>query len=304
MEDTDITPKTKMAASLRSYSTVRLILPFSSSWTGVSQKRWHGRRKIIYKPDGAHHVPGIPVHPDRKFPRVDDTILENAEYPPIKPKFPPGSWGNIDREQAWMWNSLKEKVLDIPTVSDRLNVFLNKNHDAIFLDPINEHPSKLAFRQYVTKTHLIPWSSSNTEDDFPLLSSVQNSELLFFRIKQAVTDHLLVESEAVCRENVNPSVESNLKCNLLFRCISDTIIHHMWKHFEHLQECQYDEDVTIRSLWHRHSVEREKKDLDLDYATIDDLTNIVSQMDQTVISEIVFDAMLRSHLPLPQVGLI
>ncbi|XP_005091889.1 uncharacterized protein LOC101848175 [Aplysia californica] len=283
-----------MAASLRGFHGVCRVVPPRSSWNCPPKKCWFSSTVV-----------GTSLE-------IEKGTKETVEYPPIKPKYPEGSWGKTDRSYAWMWHSLKGEVLSIPKVSDRQNILLQKETDSVVLEPVNEHPSCLPFRQYVTKTHLIPWTSSKASSSSNLDHSPHSADLhdnlhsehvesIVERIKQVVSEHLITENELVAREQTHPSKHNSFRCKLLFRCISDAITTHAWKDYEHLRMCQYDEDVIVRALWHRIGIEREKQEGDLEYSTREDMLDIISKMDQTVMSKIVFDAMLRHHHPLPQV---
>jgi len=324
----------------------------------IFQKRWRKgqSRFIIYHPDDTHHVAGIPVHPDRKFPTVEDLTEETdiAEYPPVKPKFPPGSWGSMDREKAWMYHNLKENMLEIPSASERHQVFLNRKrtkmekwigeiketppHYCVVLDKMNDHPKTLPFRNYVTKTHVTDWKIKEektdlTEED----QSFINQKPIYLKVKQDISDFLVFDSENVVRQDMSSSLKNNMRSSLLFRCISDSIINHASEEFPHFRKCQYDEDVIVRALWHRFGIEKPeiKKDLSksplrtkedpdywnynltkwekeglsenflrkpqLKYETLSDMVDIITKKNNAVYSEMVFDSMIRSSLPLPQI---
>ena len=306
---TSATSSLKMATPLQAF-VLRInnkIYPFSSSCNYFFQKRWKGSR-LIYKPDGAHHVPGIPVHPDRKFPQIDQNdFAAEAEYPPVKPKFPPGSWGAMNKDFAWLWHSVQENAMNLSSVNERLNMFADTRVNAVVLDPINNHPATLPLRLYMTKTNLIPSESlsSFTHTDHQDYMSSEKFESLLNKVKEAIKDHLLLENVLVKEPLDDSSIRNNTRCVLLFRCISEAIITFFQNDFEHLQLCQYDEDALVRSFWLRFGIESKKPELpeDLDYSSQEKMLEFISNMNQTVFSEIVYDTILRSHLPLPQVSL-
>ncbi|KAK0058340.1 28S ribosomal protein S30 mitochondrial [Biomphalaria pfeifferi] len=246
--------------------------------------------------------------------------LEQVAYPPIKPKFPEGTWGKMDHKYAWQWQELKENFLGISSIQERLSALL-KNENMSMLVPVkrdwcvhnfderiqelnqvsatvmdisavNEHPATLQFREYITKTLLLPWKDfqPNALKNF----TVNNIDTLISELKQHISDHLLLQHEI---RPVNLTLEDKkYQCQLLFRSLSDFLIAKLGNQREYLKTSQFDEKVLVRALWSRHGFERKKKI----YVHDPDVTKYDIVQDQHMAFQSQFDAMIKSHLPLTE----
>ncbi|GFS24436.1 28S ribosomal protein S30, mitochondrial [Elysia marginata] len=223
-----------------------------------------------------------------------DLYKIDVKYPPIKPKYPPGKWGQMDHKYAWRWNEARENQLSIPDVQGRINALTEKEMQVIQLEPINDHPASLLFRQYATKTVMRPWeevplyNDEITEEDFSQTVS---------QLGKDISDFLLMEHEVLQRHSSDGETIQTHLCQYLIRLISNSLITRLGNHFPHLKTCQYDENVLVRSLWDRHGIERKRRR----YTSDSDVLLFDPVQDQRIVSEGYFQAMLRSHQPLPPV---
>ena len=216
----------------------------------------------------------------------------NVKYPVVKPKYPPGKWGEMDHKYAWRWNDAKEHQLNIPDVQGRIIALVEKEMSSIQVEPLNDHPASLEFRQYATKTKMIPW------EEIPLYKNEHSEVDLSFVVNQLgrdISDFLLLEHEVIQRQSTGVN-QTHLSQSLM-RIISNSLITHLGNQFPHLKTCQYDEDVLVRSLWDRHGIERKRQK----YTSDPDVLVYDTVQDQRIVSEGYFQAMLRSHQPLPMV---
>ena len=216
----------------------------------------------------------------------------NVKYPSVKPKYPPGKWGQMDHKYAWRWNDTKENQLSIPDVQGRINALVEKEMSAIQLEPLNDHPAALQFRQYATKTEMIPW------EELPMLKneiSDADVSLVVNQLGTDITDFLLMEHELLQRHSSEKD-QTHL-CNSIIRLISNSLITRFGNDYPHLKTCQYDEHVLVCSLWDRHGIERKRRRFTSD----SDVVLYDTVQDQRIVSEGYFQAMLRSHYPLPSV---
>ncbi|XP_059172206.1 uncharacterized protein LOC131953164 [Physella acuta] len=252
-------------------------------------------------------------------------LADNVQYPLIKPKYPPGSWGDMEPSYAWQWHELKQKMLSIPNVEGRLETLLNKRTMAMIenpiidprvhnfkervqeliesaattmvLEPNNFHPATLPFRLYATKTVLLPCKNVPLEILDNLV--VNDLEILLKDFKNHINDHLLLEHEWLDRNRsaAKPAkIKKIIKAHTLIKCISNFLIAQLGKDYTHLKTAQYDEHVTVRALWNRYGFERKKQK----YIHDPDIVTYVNVQDQCLTYEGKFDLMLRSHMPLPQ----
>ena len=174
--------------------------------------------------------------------------------------------------------------------------------NAIVLNPVNSHPLSLKLREYVTKTQMI--SEVDVEED--LLKETfgideERFKLLLSKVTEDISDHLLLENGIIEREQLSPSVESTMKCSMLFRCIADSIFTFFQKDFDHLLLCNYDEDVEVSAFWQRFGVDKSEASDCPKYSNLEEMLEIVTGMNQTVVAKVVFDAMVRCQAPLKQV---
>ncbi|GFN80124.1 28S ribosomal protein s30, mitochondrial-like [Plakobranchus ocellatus] len=224
---------------------------------------------------------------------VDGRSGENVpDYPAIKPKYPPGRWGKMDHKYAWLWNSAKENQASIPDVQGRIDALVEKELSALVLEPINDHPASLQFRQYVTKTEMRPWEEVPWYRDEPSESERKASSAID-QLKKDISDFILMEHEVIQR----PKMKTNQTqmCHSLIRLISNSLIAHLGKQKPHLKTCQYDENVLVSSLWDRHGIERKRRKFTSD----SDVYIFDTVQDQRIVSKGYFQSMLRSHQPLP-----
>lgn len=255
-------------------------------------------------------------------------IADNVQYPLIKTKYPPGSWGDMDHSYAWQWHELKQIILSIPNVEGRLQTLLDKRTMAMIAEPIfdprvhnfkervqemiesaattmvlepnNLHPATLSFRLYATKTVLLPCKNVPLEILDNLI--VNDLDILLKDLKNHITDHLLLEREWLDRNlsAAKPTEIKTIKAYTLIKCLSNFLIAQLGKDYTHLKMAQYDENVIVRSLWNRYGFERKKPEYNHD----PDIVTYVNVQDQCLTYEGKFDFMLRSHMPLPQVSLL
>lgn len=99
---------------------------------------------------------------------LSDTYLEEAVYPPVKPKFPPGEWLEDSAPKlAWQYHDEGQKYHSLKSIQERLSVLAYLNVQQTLDDvkkqrtkyfPIYQMsatpktPQMLAFNQYATKT--------------------------------------------------------------------------------------------------------------------------------------------------------
>ncbi|CAF0957356.1 unnamed protein product [Didymodactylos carnosus] len=117
--------------------------------------------------------PGVHIEHGIQYPtplKLPDEYSDRPLYPPIKPKYPPGSWGTMDPKKAWMhyeWGEKHYKCLK--SVKERLTVMAYMNMKCQFdkLD-VEQIDSKLIwmltgrsiaarslpFYKHITRTHV------------------------------------------------------------------------------------------------------------------------------------------------------
>lgn len=227
---------------------------------------------------------------------INNFNVETVQYPPIKPKFPPGKWGDMEHEYAWLWQKAKEEITDIPDVQGRLDHMNSMEMSCINAIPYNDHPDYLHFAKFITKTHLFKWNENKPVVYSDIRATVEALDLeVIDRIKQTLIEQIELENELILRDS--PLNKEKEFSKLIIRCIVDTLTTHLSGVCDHLRLSMYDEDVIVRTLWDRHGIKRLRRvrtgaDGHLIYKPV---------QDQRIISSSVFDGMLRSDICLPEV---
>lgn len=181
------------------------------------------------------------------------TSLEETEtdavYPPVKPKWPPGDWGDLSRETAWKRYKEKENLLAIPTVQDRLDYFKNKGEYGRkvwqFNPGTNLVPRTFEYQQDKTKSLLIESSLPHIYDEINVDDEIS-------LLKPVIIDTLLLENEFISREKVDPREKAKYVLrNMLLNFT--TLLSYK---FEHLSTGCLTEDVLIKAFWDRYQTPR------------------------------------------------
>ncbi|CAG5135069.1 unnamed protein product [Candidula unifasciata] len=227
----------------------------------------------------------------------------------------------MDHKLSWRWHELKENMLQNRDVQERQKLLLSKETLAMFeqprrehrvhnfderveelikdaasvlkLEQLNEHPSNLDFRKYVTKTHVFQWEEVKPSVFHNLDGAVVEETVKL--LKKQLSETIRMECD-IQRADMSPAEQKSHRLRSVIRCIADNLIIELGQHLNHLRTCHYDEDLAVRALWSRYGMQRKKRLYtydpdDEEYETVDD---------QPVSVDCKFEAMVRSHLPLPE----
>lgn len=228
----------------------------------------------------------VPVRPS-----LPDNYTEEANYPPVKPKFPPGHFSpDYDTKLAWKYYDDGQKYTSLKTIQERLSVMAYSNvqqtlddlkqrrtrHYPIYLtSSLSKTPKMLPFNQYITKSHV------SIVDELPSNNHVSQSidfdlyEKLKFTAKEAILANFsrVSELEDVAQvpsheESFKPEIiekqkrleTKNRSSNLLLKDVlsSLTSILSANEANDHLLKAQYGVDVNIKSYWKRCGFEAER----------------------------------------------
>lgn len=217
---------------------------------------------------------------------LPDSYVTEPDYPPVKPKFPPGEWlDKASPKLAWKYYDEGEKFHSLKTIQERLSVmaYLNvqqtlddlKNRRTKYfpiyqLSSVPKTPQMLEFSQYITKTDLTV-KENNEKEDTRLDASV--SQDMYEKLKASVHDAIIMnfadrdvefseiteipnhpdsyEPEGYRREkNLNLKIK---KSDHLIRDIlnSMTLTLASVDSNKHLIDAQYGNDVAIKAYWKR-----------------------------------------------------
>ena len=219
-------------------------------------------------------------------------------YPPIKPKYPPGRWGGMDRGYAWLWHQSREDSLAIPDAQQRTTALCEKEMNQLVMRVRDSRPRTLDFKKYVTKTHVV---SDLPEIYGTALDSAVLDELTS-RLSPLICDMIVMETDQLQRRGFLKKFgmaggrHDHELSHLLLRSILSSLATQMSAEFPHLLTMQFDEHVTISAMWDRHGIQRTRtRNLFPDkyeFNTVDD---------QRVTAKTKADFVLRSDKPLPEV---
>jgi hypothetical protein len=228
---------------------------------------------------------------------LPDRYLDSPNYPPVKPKYPPGSaWSaDYDPKLAWAYYEEGQKFHALKSIQERLSVMAYLNvqqtlddlgqrktrfYPIYQLSSLYKTPRMLPFNQYITKTHLIDEENVTTAPVELADKSIDSDlyEKLKFKTQEAILQSF---SQA---EQINEDGELNLvhkdsykpesierekhvervhkKSNQLIKNVFDSLTSVLaaatTAKNEHLLNAQYGTNVDIKSYWKRAGYGQEK----------------------------------------------
>ncbi|VDI51372.1 small subunit ribosomal protein S30 [Mytilus galloprovincialis] len=177
-----------------------------------------------------------------------------SHYPPIKPKYPPGEWGEMDRGIAWTWHEEGEKWKSMASVEERLSFLATKD---------SKYGSKVwKYNSIQTNTGLSDYQQDKTKtvliNDAPeVISNIDiDIENEFKDIKTILQDKLLEEQEYLVQhlgKMYDPKKPEALNTKLIKSLVFDLVTVLSTK-YEHLFDLQLDPEVEIAAYWDRYGV--------------------------------------------------
>ncbi|XP_046576659.1 39S ribosomal protein S30, mitochondrial-like [Haliotis rubra] len=212
-------------------------------------------------------------------------------YPPVRPKFPEGSWGAMDRRQAWVWRAKKEKLSNVASVTDRIDMITKKKMTMWKYKIAERYPRVLPFQQYATKTHLVK--------GLPTVYASFEVDEVVKQIKPIVIDTICLEKEILARDKLItkafPWDRPVLNSQVLLKSMLNALTTCLSAHCDHLNTTQFDENVRVEAFWDRHGFSRQKiVDNDEDYKKFVTVNESRLQACHQA------DFVIRSENPLPE----
>ena len=180
-----------------------------------------------------------------------------VEYPAVKPKFPPGIWGDMDSKMAWLWHEEGEKWKELPTIQERLDRLAVK--DSEFGRKLWKYRSMQdrvglsEYQQDKTKTALIQGEPDIVKDTN---IDIDNE---FREVKNILIDKLAEEDEILSndqqfRNNFLKNKIEKINTKLIQSLVMEIVTVLSQKH-EHLLNGQMDNEVDIAAYWDRYGVQ-------------------------------------------------
>ena len=226
--------------------------------------------------------------------KLPDAYLSEPNYPPVKPKYPPGEWlDNACTKKAWHYYDEGQKFHALKTIQERLSVMAYLNvqqtlddvktrrtrYFPIFkLTSIPPTPQMLPFNRYITKTNIVLQDGVHNESDLSLNATI--SPDLYEKLKTSVQDIILSNSaerqgELLEKHQIPEHADSyqpegklreaKLKAKLsqsdsLLKDILNAVatILSTSELNQHLVGAQYGNNVNIKSYWKRCGYETQK----------------------------------------------
>lgn len=178
-------------------------------------------------------------------------VNDIPSYPPIKPRYPPGTWGDFSETTAWLIHDESHRQLRIPRVKERLEgVAGDKGRILWIMSKIDKRPDNLAFKQFITKTHLVNELPADVYGKIDV-------DAAYSSVKSLVPELILQECEFLHKHKLEKDVNMRelrdekryITRRLLGTIIRAFMISVMASH-DHLLRCQVDENVRIETFWH------------------------------------------------------
>ena len=178
---------------------------------------------------------------------------DEAEYPPIKPVFPPGiNWGDIPRKLAWQYHKEKEEVAQIKTAKGKIDNLAKEFRTWLF--PATQmQPLILDYQLSIMKTSLkegLPelYKQIDASDDFEIC-------------KAKVVEAISVE-QAICRERFlykrmmsNPPAAYQIT-HLHVKEILNSLYFSLVGRHAHLFNAEFDDTVKVQAFWDKYGIRR------------------------------------------------
>ena len=226
-----------------------------------------------------------------------------VEYPPVRPKWPPGmgNWdGRLLPNTAWTLHARKEELLGIPVVKERLEKMAERLNYLWRVTPWELSTASLPYMQYITKTHVL--------HGLPTVYQDLNVDAVYDQVRSAVTDVLVQEHE---QHRVFERWGLNTKpCDRTQRYGVHSVMGHIVRSIlactsadhQHLLRSQLDEDVDVKTFWKRHGFDAEKVYEDHDP---EKPARLRGRWEGLLTMQYMHNAdfQVRTELPLPQVSI-
>lgn len=172
------------------------------------------------------------------------------DYPPIKPHYPPGVWGDIADHSAWNIHKIAHDQLSIPRVKERLESMAGEKARVLWqVKALDRRPNNLEFKQHITKTHVVNGLPSEVYSGI----DVENA---YSKIKSTIPDLILQEREYLHKKKLDLDLkqrrcdESRYIAHHLLGSVTRALMASLVPFCGHFLRSQLDEDVRVETFWH------------------------------------------------------
>ncbi|KAK3610184.1 hypothetical protein CHS0354_038820 [Potamilus streckersoni] len=178
--------------------------------------------------------------------------VKEVEYPPIKPRWPPGQvWGELSEKNAWKIYDETQNIMTMPTVEERIK-HLTSNENKIALLRTRINPKNLQYFQDRTKTNLVdglPDVYSSMEKD-----GVLDLDAVVTRLRPIIIDGIEMEHDKLERSRLfwAKSAKDMIATRLLLKQTLLPIRGYLSGQNAHMQRSRFDENVRVVAFWDKY----------------------------------------------------
>jgi hypothetical protein len=175
-----------------------------------------------------------------------------VHYPPVKPRYPPGQWGDMSESSAWYLSRLAGDLLTIPRIKERLEKMAgDKTRVMWIVEPMDSRPKNVEYRQMLTKTHIV----RGLPDVYDKLSN--DGDSLYERLKPVIGDIVDLELERHHKirleEDINGAVYVDKEKYIAHRVLGSILnacVARLSSSLDYLRRSQIDENVRVETFWY------------------------------------------------------
>ena len=183
----------------------------------------------------------------------------DVEYPPIKPRFPPGKYGEDIKKKgsAAVWKEYEKgnEVLAIPNVKERLESISGTESLRYFrVEPCDDIPGSGKYKQFISKTHI--------ENALPACMTEIDCDQEFTALRSLILDAIVQEHEfhyiqSVEKGRLSEKYHDRERTKFLLTNIVNIIIGYCSADNNYLLRSQVDRDVRVETFWNRTGFDAE-----------------------------------------------
>jgi Mitochondrial 28S ribosomal protein S30 (PDCD9) len=190
----------------------------------------------------------------RLFSSALNTLQETdvVRYPPVKPRYPPGQWGDMSESSAWYLNRMSGDLLTIPHVKERLEKMAgDKSRVMWIVEPMDIRPKNVEYRQMLTKTHIV----RGLPDSYNLLDNDTNS--VYDGLKPTIGDIVDLELERHHKIRLEKDIhgvvyvdKDKYITHRVLGGILNSVVARLSSSADYLHRSQTDENVRVETFWY------------------------------------------------------
>ncbi|KAL3867401.1 hypothetical protein ACJMK2_044606 [Sinanodonta woodiana] len=182
--------------------------------------------------------------------------VQEVEYPPIKPRWPPGQvWGDLSEQNAWKIHDETQNIMSMPTVAERIK-HLTSNENKIALLKTRRYPKNLWYFQDRTKTHLI----DGMPDLYSSMDGVSDLDAVVSRLRPIIIDGIEMEHDKLERSRLfwEKSKKDMIAARLLLKQILLPVRGYLSGQNTHFQRSRFDENVRVVAFWDKYGAKHKR----------------------------------------------